>query len=379
MSALTANLGGNAPAHDPKIAPSTSSGWTCDFVINGRFLSQPVTGVQRYAREITAAIDGLLSRSNGRAVMLAPTNPTSVPDYKSIAVTRFGFAKGHLWEQSELPLRADRPILSLCNVGPICARGQVLCIHDVNVFQTPDSYSLAFRMVYKALLPVLVKIAAQITTVSQSSRKEIASYLPLDANKILVIHNGHEHALRWQSGRSLLPQTFANERPFVFLIGSSARHKNMGLILRQAETLDALGLDLVIAGGTSGVYAAMSEVRRQNIHWIGRVSDDDLAYLYSHALCLAFPSRSEGFGLPLVEAMALGCPVVSSNLGSMREICGDAALLAPPDDPASWLEHFRALAGSISLRMELRERGLQSVKRFSWVESSRAYLHLCGH
>jgi glycosyltransferase involved in cell wall biosynthesis len=379
MIAFAPTLGREAPSErGPEMTVSARPAWDCDFVINGRFLSQPVTGVQRYAREITESIDRMLSRSNGRVRLLAPTKATSVPDYKSIDVTHLGLATGHLWEQSELPLRADKPILSLCNSGPAYSANQVVCIHDVNVFREPDSYSFAFRMVYKTLLPVLAKTSVRITTVSQVSREEIARCLPVKASKIMVIPNGHEHAFRWQASRSSLARTMTNARPFVFLLGS-ARHKNINLILQQAEELDSLGLDLVVAGGTSSIYADTSRVRGSHIKWLGRVSDDDLAHLYSRAFCLAFPSRSEGFGLPLVEAMALGCPVVSSDCGSMQEICGDAALLASPDDPAAWHAHFAALVGAESLRTELRERGFQRVKRFSWAESSEAYLQLYGH
>ena len=350
----------------------------CAFVINGRFLSQPVTGVQRYAREITAAMDDWLGQSNRRARLLAPRNVRKAPDYRSIDIARAGSLKGHLWEQVELPLQADQPILNLCNTGPVLSAAKIVCIHDVNVFQEPDSYSRAFRLLYKALLPALARTAAHVTTVSHASRAQIARFLPIEPKRIAVMPNGHEHVFRWEQRLSPLAKTMQDGRAFVFLLGSRARHKNVGLVLQQAEALDASGLDIVVAGAGASIFPDVREVRRPNIRWLGRVSDNDLAFLYSRALCLAFPSRSEGFGLPLVEAMALGCPVVSSDCGSMAEVCGDAALLASPDDPAAWRRHFLSLAQSASLRTELAARGLERVKRFSWSESSRAYLELNG-
>jgi glycosyltransferase involved in cell wall biosynthesis len=365
-------------ANDTKPGVSPLPSWICDFVVNGRFLSQQVTGVQRYAREVTSALDELLCLSNGRCQILAPRSATVFPGYRSIDVDQFGISSWHLWEQSELPLRAEKPILSLCNTGPAFAPEQIVCIHDANVFREPDSYSSVFGTAYRALLPMLARRAARIVTVSEASREELSRFLPIKSHDIVVIPNGHEHAFRWRAERSCLAQTLTHERPFVFLLASRARHKNVGIIVRQAEALDALGIDLVIAGGTAGIYASMTEVRRPSSRWLGRVSDDDLAYLYSHAMCLAFPSRSEGFGLPLVEAMGLGCPVVCSDRGSMLEICGDAALLASPDDPAAWFAHFASLAQSQSLRMEMRERGFLRAKRYSWTESARAYLDLNG-
>jgi glycosyltransferase involved in cell wall biosynthesis len=366
-------------AREAVTSEETRSRWTCDFVINGRFLTQPVTGVQRYAREITGALDVLLHRSNGKGRMISPRNAAARYEYQAISVDCVGFTRGHCWEQVDLPLWADRPILSLCNVGPALARAQVVCIHDANVFREAESYSFAFRALYKTLLPLIAKGAARIATVSNASRRDIARYLPIKEENIVVIPNGHEHALRWNASRSSLASTLKQERPFIFLLGSRALHKNTGVVIQLAEKLNDRGVDLVIAGGAASIYSQSSRTPDGRLRWLGRVSDDDLAFLYDHALCLAFPSRSEGFGLPLVEAMARGCPVVTSNVGSMPEVCGLAALLASPDEPAAWLEHFTALAASQGLRSELRERGFHQVKRYSWEHSARAYLQLYGH
>ena len=108
-------------------------------------------------------------------------------------------------------------------------------------------------------------------------------------------------------------------------------------------------------------------------------ADDDLALLMDRALCLAFPSFTEGFGLPIVEAMARGCPVVSSDRASMPEICGDAALLAPPDAPEAWLDRIAALLGSKALRTDLAGRGREQVKLFSWESTAEGYRALMAN
>jgi glycosyltransferase involved in cell wall biosynthesis len=109
---------------------------------------------------------------------------------------------------------------------------------------------------------------------------------------------------------------------------------------------------------------------------LGYVTDHDLAYLMDRALCLVFPSWTEGFGLPIVEAMARGCPVISSDRASLPEVCGDAALLAPPDLPEVWVRHVRALATSPELRQNLIGLGHEQVRRFSWAKTAAGYLEL---
>lgn len=345
------------------------------FAINGRFYAQPVTGVQRYAREVVSEIDRLLSHQGAQARMILP--PTVAPPaFAAIQPSRAGGASGHLWEQTILPIRSERPLLNLCNTGPLAARRQIVCMHDTNVFDEPGSYSPAFRALYRVLLPGLAKRGAAVTSVSHFSARQLARHLGISPQAITVMYNGREHVFRWNAAASGLPARLSGLRPFVLLLGSRARHKNAAFILRQAEALDALGIDLVVAGGSAAIFSRTETVSARNIHGLGFVTDDDLAWLYAHALCLAFPSRSEGFGVPLLEAMTLGCPVIASDQSCLPEICGGAALLANPDDAPAWQAHFRNLVASPELRADLRGRGLERAKAFSWREAAQGYLDL---
>jgi GT2 family glycosyltransferase len=137
-----------------------------------------------------------------------------------------------------------------------------------------------------------------------------------------------------------------------------------------------MGLDVIVAGGGAEIFASETLPSVPNVKVAGYVTDHDLAYLMDQALCLVFPSWTEGFGLPIVEAMARGCPVVSSDRASMPEVCGDAALMAPPDDPAAWVHHVRALATSRDLRKDLVGRGREQVRLFSWADTAAGYVEL---
>jgi glycosyltransferase involved in cell wall biosynthesis len=242
----------------------------------------------------------------------------------------------------------------------------------------PESYSWRFRALYRTLQPIIVRRAVRIATVSHDAARQLAQYLPVALRDVEILPNGHEHALRWDAAAAGVFREKPQIRPFVLILGSRAWHKNIALILGLAERLDALGVEILVAGGDGGIFAGTEAVQAANIRRLGRVSDDDLALLFGRALCLAFPSLTEGFGLPVLEAMALGCPVVSSDRSSLPEICGDAALMASPDDPDAWLRHITALAGSSALRVDLRGRGRIQAARYSWDRTAAGYADLCG-
>lgn len=350
------------------------------FAVNGRFLTQSPTGVQRYASNVVRALDRGLA-ADARAVIIAPSAAPD-PGLGQIPLIRTGGLRGHAWEQIALPLQWQGRLLNLCNTAPACKSDQIVCIHDANVFTAPDSYSSAFRMAYRTLQPLLARRSARIATVSHAAARQIARYLPIRIEEIAVLPNGHEHALTWdprlaRAAKRFVADTFAqSDRRFVLALGSKARHKNLALLVDAAVALDELGVDVVIAGGSADIFAPGILEKRPNIHVIGRVSDHDLAYLLEKALCLVFPSLMEGFGLPIVEAMARGCPVVASHSASMPEVCGDAALLASPSDPAAWVRHVRALKETPALRDDLIGKGYDQVRHFTWSQTAAGYMGL---
>ncbi|MDX7950399.1 glycosyltransferase family 1 protein [Lichenihabitans sp. Uapishka_5] len=370
---------GNAsgPKASPRVRPARQNGVVpaSAMTVNGRFYGQAVTGVQRYGREVVDALDPLLDERGLRAVLALPRHTSAPATLRAFEAEPSRHLGGHAWEQWALAARGA-PLLNLCNTGPVLARRQVLCLHDINVLLEPGSYRAGFRVFYGLLQPLLARRAAVLTSVSRFSADTIAARFGLPRDRVVVLPNGHEHALRWRPDPEVL-RRWPGERPFVLLLGSRARHKNAGLLMRLAPALDARGLDLVVAGGSAPIFAAEPDgPEPRNLHRLGAVSDGALATLLSRALCLAFPSWTEGFGLPIVEAMALGCPVVASNRASMPEVCGTAALMAPPDDPAAWLAALGALQDSATLRTELSGRGAEQVRRFRWTETARGYLDL---
>ena len=347
--------------------------------INGRFLTQRVTGVQRYAYEIIMALDAQLAEDGDLARQLA-MRLIVPPGAKRPALARISYyetnwGKGHAWDQLILPFYAGTGVLSLGNFGPLFGPNPIVCIHDANVYIEPESYSRAFGMTYRALLPLIGRRARRVGTVSRFSADALVRYGVCRAEKVFIAPNGHEHVFRWDASRAANPLIPTLKRPFVMLLGSPAKHKNVQVILNQARALDEAGIDVVIIGSGDSIYAADQPTMQQpNVHRAGYVSDDDLAAFYQRALCLVFPSKTEGFGIPPLEAMASGCPVISSNAASLVEVGGEAVTYVDPDHEDEWREAIIGLATNTGLRSAMIAQGRKRAAQFSWHESAGIYL-----
>lgn len=354
--------------------PDRQQSWT----INGRFLTQRMTGVQRYAYEIVSALDEILSQAADAAPAIQLVLPPGVGTklaLSTIGETKTGFGAGHAWDQFVLPFYVREGVLSLGNFGPFLTRCSIVCIHDANTFILPESYSRSFGLAYRMLLPLVGRRASRVATVSQFSADMLVKYGVCRREKIFIAPNGHEHVSRWDAKRARLPLVATLKRPYVLLLGSSARHKNMDVIIKQAQALDEAGIDVIVTGGASDIFAENAPmVTPPNVHRIGYVGDDELAALYEGALCLVFPSKTEGFGIPPLEAMAKGCPVICSTAASLVEVGGDAVLYVAPDDGDRWRDTIIALSRNQDLRASLSAKGRQRATLFSWKRSARLYL-----
>ena len=350
------------------------------WFVNGRFLRGSITGVQRYASEIVCALDLLLAEGHPmardlRVRLVVPRGTSERLSLAKIETIVAGSGSGHLWEQTALPKYAKTGLLSLANTGPVAARRHIVCIHDLNTRAYPLSYSRAFRTLYRVLIPALGATATTVATVSAHSANELLKHKICPPNRIQVMPNGYEHTLRWRPAHSVKSQSAAGLAT-IAVLGSTALHKNVGLIVGMAERLSSVGLRVAVVGASDPLIfgARPAVVGAANLHWLGRLSDDEIAALLRGCLCLAFPSFAEGFGLPALEAMAVGCPVVASDRTSLPEICRDAALYASPSDPDEWFGHFVRLKENAVLRDTLIRKGQARARHYSWRRSAELYL-----
>jgi glycosyltransferase involved in cell wall biosynthesis len=285
-----------------------------------------IGGVERVAREMVAR----LPRERYRVVKPPPF---------------LAHRAGHAWEQLVLPLTKAELIYSPANMAPVASRRNVVVIHDVAALRHPEWYSKPYVRWQRTVLPRIAKHARLVITVSEFSREEVRDVLGVDAT---VIPNGVDE--RFKPGP---------KKDYALVVGTKIARKNLAALDATAAALD---MEVVVAGSGRGYMKGESTRLRE----LGYVPDEDLPALYAGARVLLMPSLYEGFGLPCLEAMASGTPVVAANRGALPETCGDAALVVEPDDFAE-----AALAAVTTERERLTTAGLARAARFTWERTAR--------
>lgn len=350
--------------------------------INGRFLTQSRTGVQRYCRQVVTAIDLALQQRDCpvslreyRWFLVAPPGTVCDLDLKQIQFKEVGKGGGHLWEQVHL-LRHSRNglLLSLGNSGPVLHRHQIVVVHDAAIFFAPDGFAWRYRMLHSWLGRALSR-TAQIATVSEFSRKELARAFHMPAADILITANGADHTATISPDRSVLERLQVTPGRYFVTLGLSTANKNIALAIEAHRLLGRPGTHLVVAGEGSARVAGSQRLKSDSgVLITGRLSDEELAALMRCAAAFVFPSRYEGFGIPPLEAMAQGCPVLASTAPAVVEVCGGAALHFDPDDAQGLAALMKRVLDEPALAQDLRNRGKSRPGKYRWFDASATML-----
>ena len=300
------------------------------IALNARAAARPeLGGVERWARELAARLDARVLR------------PPAALAHRA----------GHLWEQAVLPARARGAdvLVNPANLAPLAFRRNVVVIHDAAALREPGWYSRSYVAWQRAVLPAIARRALRVVTVSEFSRGELAELLGVDA---AIVPGGVDHA-------RFVPGAPREDRPYVLTVAGATARKNLAALGETARRLAARGIELLAAGPERPQFRAEQALP---VRALGEVPDAELPGLYAGALAFVLPSLYEGFGLPCLEAMACGVPVVASDRGALPETCGDAALLVDPTDQPAIADAVDAAIGDDGLR----ERGLRRAAQFSW-------------
>lgn len=359
--------------------------------MNGSMLDDQPTGVGVYSFNIINSLSNLYSKEN--SVPLTVFSPTHSYLNKNIRLiklsaflqaSRFGKLAAvcrFMWNTFYYPIQARRfsILLSPTTHGSFFLRNQVITIHDLLSLRYRN-ISAHQRFYFKHLLPFMISRARVVVTVSEATKMDVIHYLKCPPEKIQVVYNGYDETRFFKTEhceKIILSKYGVSD--YLLAVGPTYPHKNFESLFKAYHQLGEsikTRCPLVIVGGKPPYLSKCKQVVKDldlqdHVHFLGYIPMDLMAALYREALALVFPSLHEGFGFPLLEAMACGCPVVSSNTSSMIEVCADAALYFNPLDIDSMVAAIEQVISNTPLRDTLTEKGLTRCKAFSWTQTAR--------
>lgn len=333
---------------------------TYPVCVNARALGRRVTGVEQYAREVTPRL--------------------GIPLKLVGAGTAQGFL-GHLWEQTVLPSQLHRHQLlwSPANTGPLNVSNQVLSLHDLSVIEHPEWFDRKFAGWYGWLLPRLASRVKVILTGSIYTQIRIQEAFRIGENKIRVAPCGVNPAFFRPcppAEQARVRRKYGLGEAYILFLGSQEPRKNLKTLLQAWKRIERQvhPLQLVIAGSPGSTFRKDPGARPQpasNIHWTGYVDPADLPGMYSGARMFVWPSIYEGFGLPILEAMACGAPVIAGDSTATPEVVGRAGMLVDPRSVGELANAILTLIDDFDLRHELIQKGLDRAKIFTWERTAR--------
>lgn len=342
-----------------------------------------MTGVQRSAYEI---IRRLVSDGSGRYHLVSPRS--GVKEGSLLEVEQRGHLRnGHLWEQIELPGMVRRMggkavLYSPMTSGPVAVKRQVVTTHDLFPVEHPEWFSRGFGRWYSWLWPILFRRVARVAANSEYTRQRVLERYGLPEEKVVTCHFAHDERFAPLPAEEL--ERFRTDRGlperYLLYLGSVEPRKNLITLAAAWIRTSAReeGVKLVVAGGDArkDVFNAAGTgaetLNDPTVHRLGYVADEHLPLLYGGAETFVLPSLAEGFGLPVLEAMACGAPVICSDTTALPEIAGGAARLVPPLEVEAWTEAIDSVLSDPELRRRMSEAGIGRASRFSWDKTAGA-------
>lgn len=338
------------------------------IVVNARFLTQRITGVQRFAIEISLRLKKLIRDIE----FVTPDNIEQKDVFEALDAKVIGSHRGHVWEQVDLPkyLKSiGNPLLvNLANMAPLFYKNKVVTIHDVAYKVFPQTYPKSFLLFYNFVIPRLLHNSRHVVTVSEYSKQEIRKYYGVADTKVSVVYNAVSEAFK--------PTEEENPENYFLAVSSMNYRKNFLYILEAFTQYQKQGgkAALYIIGdlkNKSFKEIDLSQYKKNpQAKFLGRVSDKELVAYYGKALAFIYPSFYEGFGIPPLEAQACDCPAICADTSCLPEIFGDSVLYCDPYQPNSLVKSMEMLAADTELRDGLIKKGKENLQRYSWQKSA---------
>lgn len=340
------------------------------FVINGRFMEDRMHGLVRYSRELIDELDCLLNESLDVTLIIPPT-AVNVPVYNRIKVLQVGKNGGIKWEQTALrkyvKKHSECMCINLCNVTPLFVQPGITAILDIMYKVNPSHYT-SFRNRISRYWHILqysyiTKHEKRIITISHFCKNEIEKYYPKSKGKINVVPCAWQHVEKFRENTDWNNKyPFLKDNSFFFSLATLSKNKNGKWIMEVAKK----NPDLVFAVGGKHYETEYTDIP-DNVHLLGYISDEDACALMKHCRAFIFPSLYEGFGLPPLEALALGTEVISSNSASLPEVLQDSVHYIDPLDSNVDLNEL--------MNEKVSDRN-NALNQYSWTDSAKKLYEL---
>ena len=348
------------------------------------------TGTEHYTFELLGALAQIDCSTRYR--LYCNQMPAALPALgANFALRRMPFAR--LWTHARLSAEvlAHPPdvLFVPAHVIPLGAPLQrrthaVVTIHDLGYLHFPEAHTRAHRLYLRLSTAWSARVAHHVIAVSAATRADLVRYTGVAPAKISVIHHGVAAHFQPASQQVIaaVQARYAIDRPYFLFVGTVQPRKNLERLIEAFAALASSDQPLLVVAGKKGWLTAAIERRAQElgvanrVRFVGYLPDADLPPLLSGALGFVFPSLYEGFGMPVLEAMACATPVLTSTTSSLPEVAGDAALLVEPCDTAAIADGLRRLASNLQLRAELGARGRVQAARFTWRACAEATLRV---
>ena len=327
-------------------------------------------GIGRYARELRRALS---RRADVELIELRPHVA------RSRAAARHRIAQGLVreiayygWTLDRQARRRDVDVVHAPAYGPHRSRlPYVMTVHDVLPIVRPQLFPFVIRTHFSLTIRRTAMAAASVLTDTDYGREQLIEVFGLAPDRVVSVPLGADERFSpGQPARELLRDRFGIDRPYVLCVGTLEPRKNLVAAVRAMEQAKlAPDVMLVVAGARgwrNGEFERALAETDVPVAMTGRVTDDELVELYRGAVCLLFPSLWEGYGLPPLEAMATGCPVIATERPTVPEVVGDAGVLVDPTDVEAIAEALRSVAGDEALRSGLRAKGLARAAELTW-------------
>ncbi|MEP6775257.1 MAG: glycosyltransferase family 1 protein [Chloroflexota bacterium] len=350
------------------------------------------TGTEHYSASLLRALAELPEARDRAVVLYVNLENTrqaqerlrfALPETWRVRAIPFPRLWTHVRLSAEMVMRRPGVLFVPSHVVPLLhPRKTVITVHDLGYFVYPQAHTRLSRFYLRVSTWFSVRSAKRVIAISRATKRDLVKYYGVPTGKVRVVYHGCDPVFKPVRDEKTLEDVAARYgvgRPYCLHVGTLQPRKNLGMLVEAwrllRERMEQPPM-LLLAGKRGWLYESLFEqVQRAELEELVKFADyvdrDDLPALYSRALALAFPSLYEGFGLPPLEAMSCGTPVICSNATSLPEVVGDAGIVLDPTDVEAWADAVQSIAENADERERLSQRGLAQAKQFTWERCAR--------